>query len=154
MKRALLILAALALVACVGFTQEILYRDNFTILYDAPADLPDLLPGESVVYRIWLWDMAQGSPVTTSTAGWQFVAETPSLSQYLITPSDPRLEYAVGIELVLIRADMVESSSDFAVTTSAADIDTEGFPGVPFTYAPDSVFPVIPRVGGLRDSGT
>ena len=155
MKRALLILFALALVACAGFAQpyEILYRDTFTLLYDEPVDMPELLSGESAEYGIWLWDTSQGVPVVTSTTGWDFYARTLELSQYVITPADPRLEYAVGVELILIRADGAEEVSDFAVTTNPDDIDTEGFPGVPFTYAPDSPFLAIPKVRNLRDSG-
>lgn len=154
MKRVLLILAAVALVACVGGAQEqILYRDAFTIQYDAPVDIPELLSGESVVYRVWLWDTAQGVPVVTSTTGWTYYAETADLSQYVITPADPRRSYAVGVQLILVRADATEEISDFAVTTNADDIDPEGFPGVPFVYAPDSPFQPIPKVDNLRDSG-
>jgi hypothetical protein len=137
MKRYLLV--ALLVVVAMGAscqTYQILYRDNFTIQYTAPAVLPNLLPGESTHYSVWLWDMAQGAPAVTSTAGWLFVADTPTLEQYVITPADPRREYAVGIQFVHVRADAVESVSDFAVTTNVADVDPAGVPGVPFVYAP------------------
>ena len=155
MKRALLIFAALALVACAGFAQtyHILYEDDFTLLYDNPADMPDLLSGESVKYGIFLWDVSQGPPNIVSTVGWVFYAETLDLSQYIVTPPDPRLEYAVGVQLILVRADGTENPSDFAVTTNPDDIDTEGYPGVPFTYAPNSPSQMIPKVENLRDSG-
>ncbi len=153
MKHIILILAALALVACAGFAQhQILYRDQFTIAYDPPNPPPELLAGESAVYRVWLWDMAQGPPVVTSTTGWTFHAETATLSQFIVTPADPRREYAVGVQLVLIRADGTEQESDFAVTTNPDDIDPNGVPGVPFVYAPDSG--TLQKVRNLRDSGT
>lgn len=153
MKRFLLtVLLVLGVLACLGGQAQILYRDDFTILYDPPAELPELLTGESLVYRVWLWDMAQGEPVTTSTANWIFYAETPDLSQYVITPLDPRREYAVGIQLIHVRADLTESASYFAVTTNPADVDPAGVPGVPFTYAPDTLL-VLDKVRNLRDSG-
>lgn len=96
--------------------------------------------------------MAQGEPVTTSTIGWIFYAETASLSQYVVTPVDPRRSYAVGVQLIHIRADAVETASYFAVTTNAADIDPAGVPGVPFVYAPDGL-PQPEKARNLRDSG-
>ena len=143
----------LVLLVCPLFGQfQILYRDEFTLLYDPPATMPNLLSGESLVYRIWLWDTAQGPPLITGTVGWAFYAETPTLEQYVITPPDPRREYAVGVQLVHIRADLIETIGDFAVTTEVADIDPGGYPGVPFTYAPASL-PVPGKVRNLRDSG-
>ena len=153
MKR-IALFALLLLVAALSFGEyQILYRDTFTIEYNEPVDMPELLSGESRVYRIWLWPMEQGPPAITTTTGWQFVGETTTLSQYVITPPDPRLEYAVGVQTVFIRADAVEIDGDFAVTTEVDDVDPGGFPGVPFTYAPNSTYPEIPKVYNLRDSG-
>jgi len=152
MKKLILIFLALMLAAPLWGQYQILYKDNFTIQYDPPAELPDLLPGESLVYRVWLWDMAQGEPVVTGTADWTYYAETPSLEQYVITPTDPRREYAVGIQLVHIRTDLVETAGYFAVTTNPDDIDPAGNPGVPFTYAPAGL-PMLGKVRNLRDSG-
>ncbi len=153
MKRLMTILFLLLLaVPLVAQTYQILYRDNFTIQYDAPVTMPNLLTGESLVYRVWLWDMAQGPPLISGTTGWTFYAETPTFEQFVITPQDPRQEYAVGIETVYIRADSIETSSGFAVTTNPDDIDPGGFPGVPFIYAPASL-PVPGKVQNLRDSG-
>ena len=153
MRRILVLLMLVSLAfACVA-QEQILYRDEFTIQYDQPAEMPELLTGESVVYRIWLWDMAQGTPLTTGTTGWAHYAETASLEQFVVTPSDPRKEYAVGVQLVHIRADGVESISDFAVTTNVDDVDPAGIPGVPFVYAPDSMPSTPNKVENLRDSG-
>ena len=153
MKR-IALFALLLLVAALSFGEyQILYRDTFTIEYNEPVDMPELLSGESRAYRIWLWPMEQGPPAITTTTGWQFVGETTTLSQYVITPPDPRLEYAVGVQTVFIRADAVEIDGDFAVTTEVDDVDPGGFPGVPFTYAPDSLLPLLPKVDNLRDSG-
>jgi hypothetical protein len=152
-KLSVFILLVLLAFSCTA-QEQILYRDNFTIQYDAPAEMPELLTGESVVYRVWLWDMAQGTPPVADTTGWAFYAETTQLEQYVVTPTDPRKEYAVGIQLVHIRADGVESTSDFAVTTNVDDVDPAGVPGVPFVYAPDSLPSALPKVENLRDSGT
>ncbi len=153
MKRLFLGLMLLAFMACAGFGQEqILYRDQFTIQYDPPATLPELLEGESLVYRIYLWDMAQGAPVAASTTGWIFYAETALLEQLVVTPPTPRRTWAVGVQLVHIRADLVETASYFAVTTKAEDVDPAGVPGVPFVYAPDGLLQPE-KVLNLRDSG-
>jgi hypothetical protein len=153
MKRFLLVaLLVLAAMAAQCQTYQIVYRDNFTLAYEPPAVLPVLLPGESMHYSVWLWDVAQGAPVATSTAGWAFVASTPTLEQYVIVPPDPRREYAVGVQVVHVRADSVEIPGYFAVTTNAADIDTAGYPGVPFVYAPASG--ATPgKARNLRDKG-
>jgi len=152
-KLVLVLLLALLVVACASTqTYTILYKDDFTIQYDAPTTLPELLPGESLVYRVWLWDMAQGAPGATTTAGWTFYAETAVLEQYVITPTDPRREYAVGIQTVHLKADDTEAAGYFAMTTNPADVDPGGVPGVPFTYAPGSLQPPA-KVRNLRDSG-
>ena len=154
MLKRLFFLSILFLIAISGVVsqQQILYKDQFTIQYDQPAEMPNLLTGESIVYRVWLWDMAQGSPLITGTTGWLYYAETLTLEQFVITPADPRCEYAVGIQMIHIRADSVETVSDFAVTTEVADIDPTGVPGVPFVYAPDSIL-ILDKVQNLRDSG-
>ena len=152
MKKLIIGLLLLFAVCSVWGQQKILYKDNFTIQYDAPAVMPNLLTGESLVYRVWLWDMSQGPPFISGTVGWAFYAETLSLEQYVVTPQNPRLEYAVGIETIFIRADLIEVSSGFAVTTEMSDIDPGGIPGVPFVYAPASL-PVPGKVRNLRDSG-
>ncbi len=153
MKKILVLLVLLLALVYSTFGQaQILYKDTFTIQYDEPAVMPNLLSGESIVYRIWLWDAAQGPAPITTTVGWIFYAETTVLEQYVVTPVDPRREYAVGVELVHIRADLIETVSDFAVTTSIADIDPGGFPGVPFVYAPAGQLE-LGKVRNLRDSG-
>ena len=153
MKRFLFILliGLIGLLPVMG-QEQILYRDNFTIVYQNPAVMPELLTGESIFYRVWLWDMAQGVPVTTSTTNWIFYSESAVLEQYVVTPVDPRKEYAVGVQLVHRRADSVETVSNFAVTTNAADVDPLGDPGVPFVYSPDSIL-LLDKVRNLRDSG-
>lgn len=144
------VLLVVALGACAQTT--ILYRDEFTIQYDPPAVLPELLEGESLVYRIYLWDMAQGAPLTTGTTGWIFYAQTATLEQFVITPPTPRRTWAVGVQLVHIRADLTETPSYLAVTTVAEDVDPAGVPGVPFVYAPDGL--IVPdKARNLRDSG-
>ncbi len=152
MKKLLIGLMLLLIAVPVVAQFQILYKDDFTIQYDQPTVMPNLLTGESLVYRVWLWDMSQGPPFISGTVGWTFYAETSSLEQYVITPQNPRLEYAVGIQLVHIRADLVETISDFAVTTEIADVDPTGVPGVPFVYAPDSTL-APGKVENLRDSG-
>ena len=154
MKRIALLGVLLLIAACAFGQYQILYRDTFTLEYDAPVPMPELLSGESTVYRVWLWPMEQGPPAISTTVGWQFVGETLTLAQYVVTPADPRLEYAIGVQLVLVRADAVEVDGDFAVSTVEEDVDPGGFPGVPFTYAPDSLLPLLPKVDNLRDSGT
>ena len=153
MKKLLIGLMLLLMAVPVVAQFQILYKDDFTIQYDLPDPVPNLLPGESIVYRIWLWDMAQGPPLIAGTGGWLFSAETPTLEQFVITPQDPRREYAVGIQQIHIRADSIESLSDFAVSTEVADVDPAGYPGVPFTYAPATLLQ-LGKVRNLRDSGT
>ena len=153
MKKLLAVLGILFLLAVPLMAQhQILYKDNFTLQYDPPAVMPELLTGESLVYRVWLWDAAQGPAPIGTTAGWIYYAETPTLEQYVITPVDPRREYVVGVQLIHIRADLVETIGDFAVTTNPDDIDPTGVPGVPFTYAPAGLLE-LGKARNLRDSG-
>lgn len=150
-----LAISLLLLVGLAAWGQELLlYKDAFTLQYDAPATLPNLLPGESLVYKVYLWDLAQGTPPAGTTTGWTYYASTLTLSQYIVIPPDPRLAYAVGVQLVLIRADGIEAPGYFAMTTNPADVaPAPAYPGVPFGYAPAG----LPTLGGarnLRDSGT
>ena len=149
-----ILVAFLFLVVAFGaFGQsQILYRDTFTILWNPPAPPPELLTGESLVYRVYLWDMAAGAPPATPDPGWQYWGETALLEMAVIVPTVNRQEWAVGIQSVLIRADATEVASQFARTTELADIDPIGEPGVPFVYAPDGItIPLSPEA--LRDSG-
>ena len=152
MKKLLIVLMLFVAFAACG-QETVLYKDDFTILYNEPADLPDVLSGESIVYRIYLWDMADGEPTTAMGPSWCYYAETPTLAQYVVTPPDPRTGWAVGIQSVFIRADLTEFVSRFAHTMNAVDVDPLGDPGVPFFYALDSETPTIGPVQDLRDSG-
>lgn len=154
MKKILLTLLFITIAFAVFGQATILYKDDFTLLYDAPAPYPDLLAGESVVYRIYLWDMADGAPTSTPGPSWNYYAETAVLSQFVVTPPAPRIAWCVGVQTIIIRADLVEVPSGFAYTMNPADIDPAGEPGVPFTYALDSEVVTPGKVLNLRDSGT
>ena len=153
MKRLLIIVLLLG-VAFGAFGQDtILYRDNFTLLFNEPVPPPTLLPGESMTYRVYLWDIADGAPTPVLGPNWVYYAETPILEQFVVTPADPRVGWCVGVQSVITRADAVEVLSDLAYTTNVADIDPLGDPGVPFVYALDSETALLGSPEALRDSG-
>ena len=149
MKKILAVFLCLLCFSGIAVAQEqILYRDTFTILWDAPEI--DLLTGESVAYRVYTWDMALGVPTEALGPNWIYQGETPALELAVTLPTDQRREYAVGVQSVLTKADATEEISSLAITTDPLDIDPTGYPGVPFVYAPDGA---ISEPENLRDLG-
>ena len=147
MKRALLILAALALVACVGGTQEILYRDQATLMWDAvTADSAGdpLLPEDVVEYEVYIYDSA-------ATINDQIIANllfvgTTSATELLIVFAERRNWYA-GVRTKITTGEPLTSFSALAWS-----YDAEAVAVSPFVYQPlGGVTPAVPD--NLRDSG-
>ena len=147
MKRALLILAALALVACVGGAQEILYRDQATLMWDAvtvdSAGDP-LLPEDVVEYEVYIYDSAL-------TINDQIIANliavgTTSAAELLIVFPARRNWYA-GVRTKITTGEPITSFSALAWSYDAGAVAM-----LPFVYQPlGGVTPAVPD--NLRDSG-
>ena len=118
MKRALLILAALALVACVGGAQEILYRDQATLMWDAvtaDSNGDPLLPEDVLEYEVFIYDSAL-------TINDQIIANllfvgTTSATELLIVFPERRNWYA-GVRTKITTGEPITSYSAIALAMS------------------------------------
>jgi len=148
MKRALLILAALALVACVGWTQDIIYKDQATLQWDAvttDANGDPLLPEDTVTYEVYIYDSALTID-DQNTANLIFIAETAGTEQLIVFPE--RRNWYAGVRAKIVTGEPVTQYSMIAWS-----YDSEAVADVPFGYQPlGGVVPAVPD--NLRDSGT
>ncbi len=145
MKRALLILAALALVACVGFTQEILYRDTAIFIWDAlTEDLngDPLLPTDVVEYDVWLDD---GSAIDNQDLLQLTYVGRTAATQLLIT-FPIRVTWNAGVQYIVTPSGGPAVYSEIAWSIEEVPVTQTG----PFVYVPELDGLPIPQ--GLRDS--
>ena len=147
MKRGILFLLALALVACVGGTQEIIYRDQATLMWDAvtaDSNGDPLLPEDVLAYEVFIYDSA-----TTINdqiiANLIYIGET-SASELLIVFPERRNWYA-GVRTRITTGEPCVSFSAIAWS-----YDAEAVAVLPFVYQPlGGAVPQAPD--NLRDSG-
>jgi len=147
MRRALLILSALALVACVGFTQDILYRDTATFEWnEVTVDLngDPLLPTDTVQYDVYLYDFDNPPVDIQDTALLTAMGRTSLTSMDITFPS--RITWVAGVRVSVIDVDANETLSDIAWSTEPIPVTAVG----PFTYVP--VLDGLTSPQGLRDS--
>jgi len=149
MKRALLILAALALVACVGFTQDIIYKDQATLLWDAvteDANGDPLLPEDTVSYEVYIYDSALTID-DQNTANLIFIAEASVTEQLIVFPE--RKNWYAGVRAKIVTGEGITNFSNIAWSYEEVPVTMTA----PFAYQPQGgVVPADPQ--GLRDSGT
>ena len=161
MKRALLLIAALALVACVGMAQEpVYYNSTPTVVWTPAASAPDgsaFLPGDTVEYRIFVWDVEllgfdppPALGVMDLRVTW---VDTDPLS---VGEEEAQIDFASrrdwGVAVVGTHIDGGGNRTDyvgFLASSRAADTAS----GVPFVYTPWSGAATEPPGTGLRDSG-
>ena len=129
--------------------QDVIYRNTATIQWNAPV--VSLLPGESIEYNVYLWDMALGDPTLQPVSSLMFVGRVSALELAIDMTVIQRKEYAVAVQSVLVQADLAEVEGDVAYSTVTADVDPTLHPQGHFTYAP--LFGVIPSPTDLRDAG-
>jgi len=144
-KRVVLILAALALVACVGGAQEILYRDEATLQWDAvTTDLngDPLLATDLVQYDVYLDDGSAVDPQDTAQLTW--VARTSATELVITFPA--RVTWYAGVRSSVTPDGGVEVLSDITWSTEPIPATAVG----PFVYVPVLDGPSAPA--GLRDS--
>ena len=147
MKRALLILAALALVACVGGAQEIIYKDQATLQWDAvttDAAGDPLLPEDAVTYDVYIYDSTlvidDQNPALLIHMG------NTALTEMLITFPARRNWYA-GVRAVVTTGEPATYYSAIAWSYNVEDVAL-----LPFGYVP--LGGLVPsRPDNLRDSG-
>lgn len=146
MRRGILVILALALVACAGFTQDIIYRDQATLQWDAvTTDMNDdpLLPGDIVEYEVYIYDAAQTID-DQDPANLIFIATTSATEQLIVFPS--RREWYAGVRTKLTTAEPLVTYSPISWSYDA------GAALSPFSYVPLGGTPAAPD--NLRDSGT
>jgi len=155
MKRILLILTAIALVACVGGAQEILYQDQATLQWDpitADANGDPLLTGDVVTYEVYYYDANSPPTDVQDTAQLTYAGNT-TLTELVVTWS-VRREWVVGVRGYI--TDGGGNSGDpslIAWSNVLEDVDVATMGG-PFIYVPlaPTLSPAAPD--NLRDSGT
>ena len=164
MKRALLILAALALVACVSVAQEPVYYDSTPTVAWTPAAATtsgaDFLPGDTVEYRILVWDTELLGFAPPPAVGlmdlrltWvdtdPLTADENGEETALINFADRR---AWGVAVAGTHIDGGGNRtdySDYLASSRAADTASD----VPFVYIPVEWQGTSQPGTGLRDSG-
>jgi len=164
MKRTLLILFALALVACAGITQEpIYYNSTPTVLWTPAATTPDdgpFLAGDTVEYRIYVWDTELLGFAPPPAIGlmdlrvtWidtdPFTADENGEESMLIDFADRR---SWGVAVAGTHIDGGGNRIDyegFLASSRAADVAS----GIPFVYIPVPLPGTVPPGSDLRDSG-
>ena len=137
MKRALLLVAALALVACAGFAQDILYRDQATLMWDAIVSLPE----DTVVYEVYIYDSATVVN-DQDPANLIYVGETAATELLIVFP-DRRNWYA-GVRAKLTTGEPMTGYSAIAWSYDAEVAVS------PFVYQP--LGGAVPVPDNLRDS--
>ena len=149
MKKILIGLLFLA-VAFAACSQDVIYRDTATVQWDAPAET--LLPGESIEFNVYLWDMAGGDPTLQPVTSLLFISRVAGLELAIDMTILLRYDYAVAVESVFIGADLVEVTGGVAYSTVNTDVDPITHPSGRFTYVP--ILGQPSKSQNLRDSGT
>jgi hypothetical protein len=146
MKR-LLILAFL-LVAALAVGQQVYYESTPTLEWDAvttDSDGNPFLPGDTVEYDVYAWDMAQGDITLQPVTSLSLIGSTTATSLQLSFPY--RSEWAVAVRTVHTDGGGNVTVSDPAYSVVEADTLSG-----PFWYSP-VLFWIPERPTGLRDSG-
>ncbi len=145
MKR-LLLLAVLLAAACVLPAQDVYYRDQATLQWDAvttDAQGDPFLPSDVVEYEVYIYDYVAGVTDPQSTAELIYVGATAACELLVVFPH--RTTWAAGVRVRLTDAGANVTYSALAWSYIAEDAVS------PFVYAPSGV----PRKpAGLRDGGT
>ena len=161
MKRLLLILAALALVACVGVAQEsVYYNSTPTLVWTPPPLAPDgsaFLPGDTVEYNIYAWDVVllgfdppPAIGVMDLRLTWVDTDPTTVLEEEQLIDFASRRDW--GVALTGTHIDGGGNRTDYVgYLASSRAADTAS--GVPFVYTPASGAATEPPGTGLRVSG-
>lgn len=161
MKRALLVLLAFALVACVGIAQEpVYYNSTPTLMWTPPPLAPDgseFLPGDTVEYNIYAWDVGllgfdppPALGLMDLRATWIDVDPTTVAEEELLIDFSSRRNW--GVALTGTHIDGGDNRTDYVgYLASSRAGDTAS--GVPFVYTPASGAATEPPGAGLRDSG-
>ena len=141
MKRIALFALLILLVACVGMAQQILYRDQATLQWDA---VTDVLPEDTVTYEVYIYDSAEVIN-DQLIANLIFVGETSACELLIVFPE--RKNWYAGVRTKLVTGEPLTSYSVIAWSYDAEVVSVDG----PFAYQPLGGVPSAPD--NLRDSG-
>lgn len=147
MKR-LFLVALLALVALGCGAQTIYYESTPTLQWDAVTTDDQgnqFLPGDTVEYEVYAWDMAGGDPTVQPVTSMSFLAVVMG-TEYQLS-FDYRADWAVAVRTKHTDGGGNIVYSDLAYSTVEGDTASG-----PFVYTPVLTWvPLAP--GNLRDSG-
>lgn len=147
MRKSILILAALVVVACAGFAQTVIYQDQATLQWDpvtTDAAGDPLLPEDSVAYSVYIYDSALTID-DQNTANLLLVGTTTSTEMLIVFPE--RRNWYAGVRAVVTTGEPQTYYSSISWSYDA------GVAAVPFSYVPlGGLVPAAPD--NLRDSGT
>ena len=164
--RRIALLGLLLLVAALGFAQQPIYYNSTPTLKWTPAGVaPDgsaFLPGDTVEYRIYVFDASLGEialqPVANLALVATFIDLDPTTADVNGEESQqinlfPRVEYTAALFATHIDGGGNRTDYDVADTlysTIAGDTAS----GIPFAYIPNPETPLPgPGPDNLRDSG-
>ena len=146
MKRSILILTLIA-VATLGCAQDIIYRDQATLMWDAvttDSNGDPLLPEDVLEYEVFIYDSALtiNDQIVTNL----IAVGTTSATELLVVFPERKNWYA-GVRTKVTTGEPVTSFSAIAWSYDAGVVAT-----VPFLYQPlGGAVPAVPA--NLRDSG-
>ena len=146
MKRLILVLLALALVACASFGQTVYYRDEATLVWDAvtvDAAGDPFLPTDTVEYEVYIYDYLQGVADPQNVAELTLIGTTAGTEQLIVFPY--RTTWAAGGRTKVTDAGANVEYSPLAWSYVATDAGADG----PFLYVP---LPTLRAPLNLRDS--
>ena len=161
MRRALLLIAALALVACAGMAQEpVYYNSTPTVVWTPAASAPDgsaFLPGDTVEYRVYVWDVELlGFDPPPALGVMDLRVTWVDVDPLSAGEEEAQIDFASrrdwGVAVVGTHIDGGGNRTDYVgYLASSRAADTAS--GVPFVYTPASGAATEPPGTGLRDSG-
>ncbi len=171
MKRLLIAtLLAIGLIACVSAQEPVYYNSTPTVIWTPAASAPDgsaFLAGDTVEYRIYVWDTALLGFDPPPAIGLMdlrvtWVDTDPTVADWGITQVPPTAEEAQvisfadrrdwGVAVAGTHIDGAGNRTDYVgYLASSRAADTAS--GIPFVYVPLSGSATEPPGSGLRDGG-
>lgn len=132
-----LALALLLAVAVSGFSQVVLYEDSAELSWDpitVDANGDPLLPGDTVTYDVYYYDLAAPPTDVQDIAQLQYAGSTTATSYTVLFPT--RREWAIGVRGTITDGGGTSGgTSRVAWSLIAGDVDIAAMGG-PFYYTP------------------
>lgn len=134
MKKIFLVFAILFIVGVTACGQQVYYKNEATLQWDAvitDADGNPLLLGDILTYEVYIYDYNIGVADPQSTTGLTFINETAAVEQLIVFPH--RTTWAAGVRTKLVDGDTNVTYSLLAWSYIPEDADLVSGP---FLYSP------------------